>query len=194
MTTETVQLTAIKSNDDNPRNISGHKLDSLIDSILIFPKMLTLRPIVADKDVTVLGGNMRLKALEMIAELSDDEITERFEKLSEYAKKSDSEQKELLSYWSAWKEKQDVEIVRADKLSEQEQNEFIIKDNIAFGVWDYGVLDGWDSEQLAEWGLDVSFAPVDINIDGFFDESTNQSGDKKPKMVTCPHCGKEHEI
>lgn len=42
------------------------------------------------------------------------------------------------------------------KLTEQQQREFIIKDNISGGEWDWDMLaNEWESEQLEEWGLDV---------------------------------------
>ena len=55
----TMPLAKIKANHNNPRIISESKLKKLINSLLVFPKMLSLRPItIADGDF-VLGGNMR---------------------------------------------------------------------------------------------------------------------------------------
>ena len=54
----------IKVNPDNPRIIKDEKFKKLVNSIKEFPKMMELRPIVVDDDNIVLGGNMRLKALE----------------------------------------------------------------------------------------------------------------------------------
>jgi len=49
-----------------------------------------------------------------------------------------------------------VPTIKAGDLTEEEQREFIIKDNVGFGEWDWDTLaNEWDSEQLAEWGLDV---------------------------------------
>jgi ParB-like chromosome segregation protein Spo0J len=46
-----------------------------------------------------------------------------------------------------------VEIVDWD---EQKQKQFIIKDNVGFGEWDWEQLaNEWDAEELGEWGLDV---------------------------------------
>ena len=53
----------LKENPKNPRTISKDKFQKLKKSILDFPKMMELRPIIYDKDKVVLGGNMRLKAL-----------------------------------------------------------------------------------------------------------------------------------
>ena len=56
-------LGELKENPKNPRTISEYKFQKLKKSILDFPKMMELRPIIYDRDKFVLGGNMRLKAL-----------------------------------------------------------------------------------------------------------------------------------
>lgn len=44
----------------------------------------------------------------------------------------------------------------ADDWTEEQRREFIIKDNVGFGEWDWSELaNDWDVEQLTEWGLDV---------------------------------------
>lgn len=53
----------LKLNENNPRTISEEKLEKLKKSILEFPKMLELRPIIINEDYVVIGGNMRLTAL-----------------------------------------------------------------------------------------------------------------------------------
>lgn len=53
----------LKLNENNPRTISEEKLQKLKKSILEFPKMLELRPIIINEDYVVIGGNMRLTAL-----------------------------------------------------------------------------------------------------------------------------------
>ena len=50
----------------------------------------------------------------------------------------------------------DVSIIKANDLTPEQQNEFIIKDNVGFGEWNWDDLaNEWDSELLTEWGLDV---------------------------------------
>ncbi len=49
-----------------------------------------------------------------------------------------------------------VHIIKADELTEEQQREFIIKDNVSGGEWDWEMLaNEWDVEQLDAWGLDV---------------------------------------
>ena len=61
---KTVKLNEIKTNPDNPRTISKKDMDLLVKSLTDFPDMLKLREIVVDETMTVLGGNMRLLALQ----------------------------------------------------------------------------------------------------------------------------------
>lgn len=60
-----------------------------------------------------------------------------------------------------------VPIIKASELSIEQQKEFIIKDNVGFGEWDYSMLaNEWDAEQLTEWGLDIP----DFKIEGKVEE------------------------
>lgn len=69
-----MQLSELKPNPDNPRIIKDDKFRKLVTSIQDFPKMMALRPMVIDATGTVLGGNMRLKALQELKfkEIPDD--------------------------------------------------------------------------------------------------------------------------
>jgi DNA modification methylase len=50
----------------------------------------------------------------------------------------------------------EVPIIIADNLTEEQQREFLIKDNVSGGEWDWDMLaNEWDAEELADWGLDV---------------------------------------
>ena len=50
----------------------------------------------------------------------------------------------------------EVPVVYADDLTEEEQRQFIIKDNVGFGDWDWELLaNEWDVSDLNDWGLDV---------------------------------------
>jgi DNA modification methylase len=77
----------IKPNPDNPRVIRDEKFQKLKKSIEEFPKMMALRPIVVDDNGMILGGNMRLKALQDLGykEVPDEWVKEASE-LSEEEK------------------------------------------------------------------------------------------------------------
>ena len=48
----------------------------------------------------------------------------------------------------------------ADDLTPEQQREFIIKDNVGFGEWDWEMIaNEWESEELEKWGLDL---PIDL--------------------------------
>lgn len=117
-----IKLSEIKPNPENPRVIKDDKFKKLCSSIEKFPKMMQLRPIVVDENNIILGGNMRLKALQHLGF------------------------KEVRKDW----------IKKASELTEEEKKEFIIKDNVGFGEWDWVDLGvNWDADKLDEWGLDV---------------------------------------
>jgi DNA modification methylase len=57
----------------------------------------------------------------------------------------------------------EVPIIMADKLTEDQQREFLIKDNVSGGEWDWDILaNEWEVEQLEEWGLDI---PVNFEVE-----------------------------
>ena len=50
----------------------------------------------------------------------------------------------------------EVPIILADEWTEEQKAEFLIKDNVGFGEWDWDSLaNEWDTEKLDEWGLDL---------------------------------------
>lgn len=163
MQTEELKLSQVTVNSSNPRTISKEKFDKLINSILIFPKMLELRPVVIDDMTVVLGGNMRYRALSAISEMSAAEINMKLANgCKGYAQKTEAERQNLRDYWKAWLENPTVTIVRADQLSEEQKREFIIKDNVGYGEWDMDMLaNEWPAEDLDDWGLDVWQEPTD---------------------------------
>lgn len=75
----------------------------------------------------------------------------------------------------------EVHIIRAEGLTEDQQREFIAKDNVGFGEWDWDALaNEWDLEKLDEWGLEVpsieDFTGVEeqeIEFSEYLDEAHN---------------------
>lgn len=58
-----VNIEEVKPIKDNPREFNQFKLDQLKKSIKAFPEMMKIRPIVVNKEMTIIGGNMRYLAL-----------------------------------------------------------------------------------------------------------------------------------
>lgn len=183
MKTEIVKLSQVQINASNPRTISQEKFDKLIQSILILPKMLKLRPVVTDDTLVVLGGNMRLRALTAISQMSAEEIFSTLNKCSGYAQKTTAERLALRKHWEAWIQNPTAEIVKASELSTEEQREFIVKDNVGFGEWDKDMLaNEWDNAELKEWGVDIPWdEPTDSGSQGGTD---GNSGSDNPDHVS----------
>jgi len=115
---EYIAISKVRPNEDNPRYIKEEKFKKLVQSLKDFPEMANARPIVVNKEMVALGGNMRLKAMQE----------------------------------AGWSE---VPVKIVD-WSEEKQREFIIKDNVGFGDWDWDELaNTWNAEELNEWGLDT---------------------------------------
>lgn len=137
---ESLPISKVRPNSDNPRYIKDEKFKKLVQSLRDFPEMANVRPIVVNTEMVVLGGNMRLKAMQE----------------------------------AGWKEVP-VEVV---DWTEEKQREFIIKDNVGFGEWDWDELaNTWNSVELEDWGLDSWQNMDDIETT---DEFTLPSGDKEP--------------
>ena len=156
METKKVKLSQVKVNKANPRSIRESKLNLLCERLLVFPKMISIRPVVVDDKMIVLGGNMRVTALNRIAGMSFQQISEIIGATKNYQRLSQPEKEQLLKSWQEWLEAPTVEIVKASSLSEAEKKEFVIADNASFGEWDYDKLaNEWDADDLNSWGVDV---------------------------------------
>jgi len=57
----------------------------------------------------------------------------------------------------------EIYILKAEDLTEQQKDEFIVKDNVGFGEWDWDILaNEWDTDKLQDWGLDL---PLDVSVE-----------------------------
>jgi len=66
----------------------------------------------------------------------------------------------------------EVFIIKANDLTEEQKHEFIVKDNVGFGEWDWDILaNEWDTEKLEDWGLDL---PIYDNSDEAFEIAIRQ--------------------
>jgi len=56
----------------------------------------------------------------------------------------------------------EIPVILADEWTEEQKAEFLIKDNVGFGEWDWDILtDEWNTDKLEDWGLDL---PVDLSV------------------------------
>jgi len=152
---EKVSISSITDNAANPRTINKHKFQKLVNSVREFPEMLSLRPIVVDKDNVILGGNMRYKACKELG-------------------------------------LKEVYIIQAADLNDKQAQEFIIKDNVGFGDWDWDALaNAFENVELKEWGLDVWQPEEEVSNNTDYslntaEEKLNRFLDAKIKNITIP--------
>jgi hypothetical protein len=60
----------------------------------------------------------------------------------------------------------DVPVKQAKELTEEQKKEFIVKDNVGYGEWDWDDLaNNWDVEDLTEWGLDIPNFIIEPSLD-----------------------------
>ena len=157
--TQKIKLSEIKLNPNNPRLIKDENFKKLVRSIKDFPEMLDIRPIVVNKDMIILGGNMRFKACKEAG-------------------------------------LKEVPIIVAD-LTEDQQREFLIKDNTSGGEWDWEVLaNEWNSAQLEAWGLELENKIIvdgkEIEINEEF-EPAEELGIEKEYLMIVFETKEQHE-
>lgn len=71
-----------------------------------------------------------------------------------------------------------VKIIQVKNWTEKQKNEFIIKDNVGFGQWDWDLLaNDWLDQNLSDWGLDI---PEILNLDELNTDFDLPDGDKEP--------------
>lgn len=134
-----MKISEIKPNPNNPRLIKDDKFKKLVKSLESFPEMMEKRPIVCVTDV---DGKLYPLGGNM-----------RLKALKEL------KYNDIPDSW----------VTMADEWTEEQRREFLIKDNVGFGEWDFEVLaNEWDSEQLEEWGLDLPKAK-ELNEEDLFD-------------------------
>lgn len=142
-------LNKIKPNPKNPRTIKDERFQKLVKSLRDFPEMMEKRPMVCVTDV---DGKLYPLGGNM-----------RLKALQEIG------MKDIPDTW----------VVLADEWTQEQRNEFVIKDNVGFGEWDWDQLaNEWDVEQLDEWGLDVP----DFSVMPSEDELIGEEKNKPPVM------------
>jgi ParB-like chromosome segregation protein Spo0J len=144
-----MKLSNIKPNPNNPRLIKDDKFAKLVQSIKDFPEMMEKRPIVCVTDV---DGKIYPLGGNM-----------RYKAIKELG----------------YKDVPDTWIVMADEWTEEKRREFVVKDNVGFGEWDWGQLQTWDAEQLEAWGLDVPEFGEEPDYDDLIGEEKNKPATMK---------------
>ena len=79
----------------------------------------------------------------------------------------------------------EIPIIIADEWTEEQKNEFLIKDNVGFGEWDWDSLaNEWDAEKLDDWGLDLPILMNEPSLDELIGEEKNKPASMKITFKT----------
>ena len=89
----------------------------------------------------------------------------------------------------------EVPIIVADQLTAAQKGEFIIKDNVGFGEWDWDVLaNEWDVEKLVDWGMDIPIEQDDETYTTKVVSPIYQQTGEKPKTESLCLLGKYYAL
>lgn len=128
-----MKLSNIKVNPNNPRVIKDGKFNKLLESLREFPEMMKERPLVVVTDTD--GKLMPLGGNMRLRALKELKYTD------------------ISDDW--------ISIV--DHWTEEQKREFVVKDNLSYGEWDFDLLTSeYDKDELIEWGMDLyEFADIE---------------------------------
>lgn len=93
----------------------------------------------------------------------------------------------------------EVPIIKASELTPEQEKEFIVKDNVGFGEWDWDMIaNEWDSELLNEWAMDVWQPEEEVSNNTDYslntaEEKLNRFLDAKIKNITIPFENEEFD-
>lgn len=86
----------------------------------------------------------------------------------------------------------ETEVETVSGLTPEQKREFVIKDNVAFGDWDWDKLaNEWDAGELNDWGLEFVGSP---DLGAFFEDKKDEPREDGHKTIKCPHCGEIIEL
>lgn len=81
---------------------------------------------------------------------------------------------------------------RQVRWNEKQREKACITANALGGEFDYKILQSeFDTELLKGWGIEDIDNHRILDMDNFFNEEKAEVKEKRKKIVTCPHCGKE---
>lgn len=149
-----VNVKELTINPINPRKIRTKSKLQLTHSVLLFSKMLDVRDIVINKDNIVLAGNQRVTVLKELSTISEKNLEKILASSRTFSQMEKSKRRALINQWMKWQENPEVEVTCGD-FTEEEEREFLIKDNQEYGEFDTEVLGrAYDKEELIEYGVD----------------------------------------
>jgi|13_taG_2_1085334.scaffolds.fasta_scaffold24999_2 hypothetical protein len=154
-----ISINEAKLNDNNPRYIKDLKYKALVKSVDEASEFMKLKPITLDVDYKIIGGNMRYRAM---TELGWKKIPVEIFTQDMADKMNDKL----------------IEKGKMPKTYEEWCKEFLIKDNLSYGEWDYDMLSvDYNPMTLDSFGMDLNpalFKDVDDKDTDTIDGVTNE--------------------
>lgn len=162
----------------NPRKISEAQLEQLKQNI---QELGDLSGIVHDLNTDeIISGNQRSKVININE--CEIEIVKKYDKPNEQG---------TIAFGFVIFENQRLNY-RQVRWNEKQREKACITANALGGEFDYKILQSeFDTELLKGWGIEDIDNHRILDMDNFFNEEKAEVKEKRKKIVTCPHCGKE---
>ena len=162
----------------NPRKISEAQLEQLKQNI---KELGDLSGIVHDLNTDeIISGNQRSKVININE--CEIEIVKKYDKPNEQG---------TIAFGFVIFENQRLNY-RQVRWNEKQREKACITANALGGEFDYKILQSeFDTELLKGWGIEDIDNHRLLDMDNFFNEEKAEVKEKRKKIVTCPHCGKE---
>lgn len=165
----------------NPRKISEAQLEQLKQNI---QELGDLSGIVHDLNTDeIISGNQRSKVININE--CEIEIVKKYDKPNEQG---------TIAFGFVIFENQRLNY-RQVRWNEKQREKACITANALGGEFDYKILQSeFDTELLKGWGIEDIDNHRLLDMDNFFNEEKAEVKEKRKKIVTCPHCGKEFAL
>lgn len=175
----------LKLNPENPRTISEFMEGKLIESLLVFPNMLSLRPILVDENDMIIGGNSRVGCLLSILEMDENEMLDYLMNQKKYRTSTEEEKQQLHEYWQKWQACPLVPVRVLKNLSPEEIKEVLVKDNLHYGEDDISLMKQYyDRESIKDY-----FGYVEWNLYDYDDRINDKELDLTKSYPEKFKCG-----
>ena len=183
---EKKDIRQLKLNPDNPRTMSEFMEGKLIESLLVFPAMLELRPILVNEENIVIGGNQRTACLIAIQKMDMSDIEDYMFNQKKFRISSEEDKTKLLEHWERWKQNPEIPVRVLNSVSAEEEKEILVKDNLHYGEDDMDIMKRYfDRESISDY-----FGTVPWNFYDYGDKINDQNLDiQQRKFAERFSCG-----
>ena len=190
-----MKLKDLKTNPQNPRYLTEADFQKLLNKLLTFPRLLEKNKITFDSEQgnTILGGNMRFKALNYICDTYTRESIFDAVKTAQNSLNVDNADlmEESVTVFTRMIEKRSLPenwVQDARGLSEEEKQAFVVIDNVSDGKWDFDALaNNWDIDfeawGLVDWSNDTEAEDTDFDDEQGANRESEEQANRQLKDV-----------